>query len=248
MEFGCSICEYTSPKKANIITHFKNKRSCGIGIKEVVEIPIEINCEYCNKKFATRQNLNEHIKNNCKHKDDAKDEEIKRLKEELNKANAKAKNITINDHSTNYIIVVNNYENTSLEKLTDKIYNKIIRDIEEPYKMIPNLIKQIHFNPNTPENHNIYLSNRNKNNKHLQIYRNHNWEITDKETEIDNLISDKETMLGDWIAEKGENYSEAVEKYNEYIEQKYDDDTIKLIKEEVELALYNGRNMIKRRN
>lgn len=46
--------------------------------------------------------------------------------------------------------------------------------------------------------------------------------------------------LSDWVAEKGKKYPEAMEKYQEYLEQKYDDDTIKLVKEEVELVLYNG--------
>jgi len=36
-----------------------------------------------------------------------------------------------------------------------------------------------------------------------------------------------------------------MEKFNEYIEQKYDNDIAKLVKEEVELLLYNGRNMIR---
>jgi ElaB/YqjD/DUF883 family membrane-anchored ribosome-binding protein len=108
------------------------------------------------------------------------------------------------------------------------------------------LIKQIHFNPDIPENHNIYLSNRNKNNKHLSVFRNGHWEIDNKSTEIDNLISDKETNLSDWVSEKGEKYPKAKEKYNEYLEQKYDDEEMKkIMKEEVELVLYNGRHLIK---
>jgi len=51
--------------------------------------------------------------------------------------------------------------------------------------------------------------------------------------------------LSDWIGEKGEDYPEALEKFNEYLEQKYDDDTVKLVKEQVELVLYNNRHMIK---
>ena len=37
----------------------------------------------------------------------------------------------------------------------------------------------------------------------------------------------------------------AFERFNEYLEQKYDDDTIKLVKNEVELVLYNNRHMVK---
>lgn len=245
MEFACSVCEYTSMKRDHITRHINKKKSCGKGIKEIIEIPIEIKCEFCDKKFATHKTMEYHKKNSCKQKDLIYKQKIKELEKQLREAKMVTNNIDNSTNTTNYIIVVNNYEKTSFDKLTDKMYNRIIKDVEEPYKMIPKLIKAVHFNPNIPENHNIYLSNRNRNNKHLSVYRNGHWEIIDKNTEIDNLINDKETMLSDWVAEKGEDYSEAAEKYNDYLEQKYDDDTVKLVKEEVELALYNGRHMIR---
>ncbi len=248
MEFGCSICEYTSSQKICVIRHINRQRSCGPGIKEIIEIPIEIVCEYCDKNFSTKKNLKEHQKDNCKQKDLIKDIKIKEL-EEKNKELEKQlrdKPTTINNNNNTINIYVNNYENTSLEKLTDKILNKLINDSNEPYQIIPNFIKELHFNPKIPENHNVYLSNRNKNNKHLLMYRDDHWEIENKSTEIDNLINDRETNLSDWVAEKGEKYPEALEKFNDYIEQKYDDDTAKLVKEEVELVLYNNRHLIKR--
>ena len=168
---------------------------------------------------------------------------FKKLKEKIKELEERP-TTTINNNNT-INVYVNNYENTSLEKITDKIYNKIIKDADEVYQIIPRMIREIHFNPKIPENHNICLPNRNKNNKHLQIHRNGHLEIVDKNTEVDNLINDKETNISDWILEKGKNYPEAQEKYNEYLEQKYDEDTAKLIKNEVELLLYNGRHMIK---
>jgi hypothetical protein len=243
MEFQCSSCGYTSPKRANVIKHFDRKKSCGNETKTIIEVPIEIKCEYCDKNFATMQNLKEHAKNNCKHKDKFLKEQIKRLEEE-NKALKEAQNQVTNiTNNTNFIIVVNNYEDTNLEKLTDKTYSKIIKNAEEGYKIIPSLIKHIHFNPDTPENHNVYISNKNGN--HLQMFRNGHWEIANKESEIDNIINDKETLLSDWSNQTGNKYAEANEKYNEYLEQKYDLDTAKLVKEEVELLFYNNRHMIK---
>jgi hypothetical protein len=249
MEFGCSVCEYTSYNKQHVIRHINRKKTCGQGIRELIEIPVEIKCQFCDKNFATKDNLNYHIKNRCGKKDAIKDAKIKELEEKVKRLETGGNTVNNIDNSTNNTvninIIINNYEDTTLDKLTDKMYNKIIRGAEEAYKIIPRLIKDIHFNPDIPENRNIYLSNRNKNNKHLSVYRNGHWEITDKNTEIDNLISDKETNLSDWVAEKGEKYPEAVEKFNEYLDQKYDDDTIRLVKDEVELALYNGRHMIK---
>jgi hypothetical protein len=51
--------------------------------------------------------------------------------------------------------------------------------------------------------------------------------------------------LSDWVSEKGEKYPEAMEKFNEYLDQKYDEDVAKLMKEEVEMLLYNNRHMAK---
>jgi len=242
MEFGCSGCEYTSSKKENVVRHINRRNACGKGLREIIGIPIEIKCQYCHKNFSSYVSLKGHEKNNCAEKDKQKDEKIRKLEEKIKELEKKS-STTINNNTFN--IYINNYEDTNLDKLTDKIYNKIIREANEVYQIIPRMIKEIHFNPNTPENHNICLSNRNKNNKHLQIYRNNQWEIEKKDTEIDNLINDKETNLSDWIGEKGEDYPEALEKFNEYLEQKYDEDVSKLVKEEVELVLYNNRHMVK---
>ena len=62
MEFSCSVCGYTSTQKEHILTHINRKKSCGPGIKEIVEIPVEIICKYCNKKFATSRTLERHLK------------------------------------------------------------------------------------------------------------------------------------------------------------------------------------------
>jgi hypothetical protein len=53
-------------------------------------------------------------------------------------------------------------------------------------------------------------------------------------------------MLSDWTNQKRNKYPDVVEKFNDYIEQKSDADTNKLVKEEVELLLYNKRYMIKK--
>lgn len=248
MEFGCSICEYTSIYKQSIIRHINKKKSCGSGLREIIEIPIEISCEYCGKNFSTYQHLVIHVKNNCRLKDKIRDQEIKKLKEEIKtlKRNQKSpyNNVTNNvTNVTNNIIIVNNYDKTRINHLTDKDYNKLLK--EEIHKIIPSLIKQIHFDPELPENHNVFITNRNKNNKFIQILQNEHWESVNKNIEIDNIIYDKETNIEDWISEKGEKYPRAVERFNEYKDQKHEPDTAKLIKEEVELVLYNNRYMIK---
>ena len=245
MEFACSICQYTSYIKTDVVRHINRKKSCGDGVKEIIEIPIDIFCNFCNKTFSTRAHLNDHVKNRCKQKEAIKDAKIKQQADKIKELERrlKEKPTTVNNYGNTYNIMINNYENTSLEKISDRDFNKLIKDTDEAYQIIPRLIKEVHFNPKIPENHNICLSNRNKNNKHLQVFRNGRWEVEKKETELENLINDKETNISDWMDEKGEKYPEAMEKFNEYLEQKYDEDTAKLVREEVELLLYNNRHI-----
>jgi hypothetical protein len=72
-EYSCSICEYTSDQKRHVARHIIKKKSCGIGTREIIEIPIDIKCDFCNKKFSTRETMKQHTKNTCKQKDSIKD-------------------------------------------------------------------------------------------------------------------------------------------------------------------------------
>lgn len=56
MEFTCSLCDYTSEIKSHVTRHQNNKNKCGDGILEIIEVPIDISCEFCNKtKFNKAQ-------------------------------------------------------------------------------------------------------------------------------------------------------------------------------------------------
>lgn len=242
MEFVCSVCNYTSPNKQHVVRHMNRKNKCtgNNSTREILEVNTSIVCKYCNKNFSTKKTLSFHCKYKCHNKDLFQEDRIKKLEDRVSKLESISRN-----NKTVSIIIVNNYEDTSLDKITDTMYNKIIVDSDGIHKIIPMFINNLHFNPNIPENHNIYVSNRSRSNKYLNILRNGKWEITDKNAEIFNLISDKETNLHDWVIEKGKKYPQAVEIFNEYLERKYEDDINKLIIKEVEVTLYNGKHLIK---
>jgi hypothetical protein len=247
MKYKCSQCNYISNQRSNIISHINKKKKCSEGIKEILEVPYNINCEFCKGKFSCDKSLKRHIKNGCTQQVLIKEAKIKELEEkvkELERSQIKNTNIIIHNRKTDNIVVVN-YEDTKLDHIKDNIYDQIIKN-EETYQIIPKFIKYVHFNSEIPENHNISISNRNKHNKHMNIFKNGQWEIIDKNTEIDNIINDRETNINDWICKKKDEYPEAAEIFNDYLEQKDDEDTAKLIKEEVELVLYNNRNLVKK--
>jgi len=80
MEFGCSICNYTSTYKKDALRHISRKNKCGEN-PQMVEISIDIICEYCNKSYKTRDNLTKHLKI-CSKKEVGLQKQIDLLKEE----------------------------------------------------------------------------------------------------------------------------------------------------------------------
>ena len=63
MEFQCSDCHYESGKKENVKRHILAKCQTA----EIIEIPVEIKCEYCKKTYATSTSLSRHLKT-CREK------------------------------------------------------------------------------------------------------------------------------------------------------------------------------------
>lgn len=52
MRFKCSVCDYSSNDKSKIVRHIDRKTKCGEGDQEIIEIPTNISCEICKKKFG----------------------------------------------------------------------------------------------------------------------------------------------------------------------------------------------------
>ena len=95
-------------------------------------------------------------------------------------------NINSNNVSNNTINL--NINGIGYEKL-DKLNNKSIRNIQisDPDKLIFNSIKEINFNPNIPENHNICYTNLRSNN--CSVYEDDNWITMDIKEVVKLLLS-----------------------------------------------------------
>ncbi len=258
MEFACSICGYTSSKKVNVAKHINKKNPCGDGVRQIVQVPTEIVCQHCNKNFKLQKSLKYHIDNNvCGIRNTSVThvvtanvvapnvvpnvdlvKQILELTEKVNKLESeKAKPTTVNNYFT-----VNNYYNTDLSVLKDEDYINLIGEAEI-YQLIPRFIKLLHFSSKFPQNHNICISNYTRNNKHVKLINDGVWQLTDKETQINNLIIEKEDNINEWVTGPGSRYPDTAEKFNDYIESKTEED-IKIIKQDIELLLYNGSKII----
>lgn len=249
-EFKCKKCAYKTHRIDFILRHINGKKSCGIGTSGYDVVNIDIHCELCNKKFTTIKTLEFHIKNNCIYNKISNFNELKQLREEIKllrqnnytNINNNINTINNNNNNSNIQITVNSYDNTSLEKINDNIYNNILSN-SEIYEIISKFIKVIHFNPEIQENHNIFI--KNLSNRYISVLVDGQWELKNREIVIDYIIHEIETSINDWIEENGHEYPKAVEKFNDYKEiMLTNQHIINLSKEEVKLTLYNGRNLV----
>ena len=226
-------------------------------------------CKYCEKIYSTNSNLCKHYKI-CKEKkktDEAsyhmeelvkllneKNDKISKYDLELDQKNKQINELikkaginigTQNIQNIQQNIKILAYDNTDLSHLTNSDYLKCLK---RSNFCIPHLIEKIHFNPEKPENHNIYISNL-KNN-YVMIYNGEKWMINDRDESIQNLIDDKESIieqkLEEWI-ENGKNYPDIMKKFNRYLEKKENDTVLNKIKNEIKLMLFNNRDIVSKK-
>ena len=219
-------------------------------------------CKYCLKKLSRKDSLDRHLKK-CKLKENEKEEseEKQNLMEIVNQLNKKldkkekqidelikktgntTNNITYQQNNVNNNIKLLGYRNTDISHLSDKDF---ISCISHSNFCIPHLIKKIHFDPEKPENHNIYISNI-KNN-YAMTYDGDKWNLSNRDDLINDILEEKEIIieekLEEWL-EKGKMYPEIMKKFTRYLEKKENDVVLDKIKDEIKLVLFNNRNLIK---
>ena len=217
-------------------------------------------CKYCEQSYKHKSSLSKHIKYSCtKNKDEDLKELVRLLNNQLqnqhsqlqaqnNQIQTQAKQIEklmgkleING-SFNTTNIQNNiqllpYKNSDTSHLTNKDYEACIKKVNF---CVMKLIEKIHFNPDKPENMNIYISNMK--NKYLMVYDGKNWNIANKVEEIDKLYEEKELMLEEWLEQH--EHTEMKEKFIKYLNNKEKDETLNMIKDELKIMMYNKKQLL----
>jgi len=181
-------------------------------------------CKNCNKEYTRKDNLNRHLKS-CKESNNdnlvTELENSKKQIEELKKQveillmNQKPvhNNIVKDSHNTtiNQYIILNAFGKEDMKYITPEKINKLIKGGSN--HVVPKLLREIHFNGEHSENHNIYIPNKKQG--FAKIYDGENWILTKKKDAIDdmtykafNLISDTENI------DKNDKVSKIREKYD----------------------------------
>jgi hypothetical protein len=211
---------------------------------------VHFTCEYCAQSYKHKSSLGKHLKYTCTK---SKDEDLKELVRLLNsqlqtqstQLQTQAKQIdklmgkleingsfnTTNIQNNNIQLLA--YKDTDISHLTKKDYESCIKKVNY---CVMKLIEKIHFNPEKPENMNIYISNMKD--KYLMVYDGINWNLANKREEIDKLYEEKEVLLEEWLETSS---MEIKDKFIKYLNNKENDDTLNMIKDELKLMMYNKK-------
>ena len=267
---SCECCNFHTIIKANYKRHIETKKHLDNKhrILKKEEEEEDYICKYCGKYYKHKQSMHKHIKYHChKNKDedlkelvrlmnlqlDQKEKQIECLSSQMIKQNKhmdrqskqieklmdklQVTNITNNTTNIQNNIKLLCYKDTDTSHLTDEDY---INSIKKVNFCVKHLIEKIHFNPDKPENMNIYISNIKD--KYIMVYEDGKWNIKQKDKEINDLYENKEMLLEDWITEYQDDYPGLKEKYEKYLNNRENDEIMDSIKEEIKLMLYNKKN------
>ncbi len=273
MKYKCPRCDHICDDLTIFNKHINRKHKCISKYGEDIEINIEkckiisgSICEYCNQEYSNNGNLKKN-KKKCKDKDKNKIEYLedliaefnKKLKEYEDKLNSKDKIIEMRDNQINELIqkvgnnTINNntiningnvllsLSNSNLEHLTD---NDMYACVNSCVLSVPNLIRKIHFNPMISANHNIYITNIR--NKYVVVFNGKEWEIKDRRETREDMININEYRLEDWVSneEVQKMFPKAMKKFELYMKKREEDGVLDLIKNEINMLLYNKKDMI----
>jgi hypothetical protein len=90
--YKCSECHYVTEYRTNLINHINKINKCSINQATIIEIKVDIRCEYCQNSYSYKKCLDRHIQT-CKLKPDFNliKEEVKEVKNQVKEKSRKSK-------------------------------------------------------------------------------------------------------------------------------------------------------------
>jgi uncharacterized C2H2 Zn-finger protein len=237
--YACSICDKIFADEKNLERHLESKQH------EKKTNELNAANEFKNL-IKMLQEQGETI-NNMK----ASQENIQKSQEELKQEFAKmgrAMVVTKPDKDpSNFNLNLNlnlNIENLKDSKdflTNDRKYHLLQRGMNA----MPFLVKDVNFDPERPENHNMYISNNKT--KTAQVKENGVWVKRDARQLVTDIIYDYDCKFFRSFAEDpelAEKYAKATQFYYQYIDITDSKEAQKKIENEIMEMLYNNREMI----
>ena len=244
------LLEETAPLKKNIPNIPQNIPILAQNIPILEPKNSKFSCIFCKSSFSSFSNKRRHELHRCKKNPnyvngiiESKNKQIKQLEKERNKMKKEIEKLLLatnttnitNSNNTNNVIIVNNYGKENTNYLSDEYLKKLL---DKPFDGIQNLIKNIHFHPNHPENHNVKITNKKM--PYALVWNDKIWETRKKKEVIEDLV-DKGYMILDTTNEIIEDENKKFKSFS----NKYDNGDYKEeIEKETEMILINESKKI----
>jgi hypothetical protein len=270
-DFNCRYCPSKFTSKVAMYTHMRDvckiKKQNDKEKEDILERLMKL--EEDNKRLAQLEEDNKRLikleEDNKKQQKATKKLEAdnKKLKEENKKMKTCMRRVIkttdkssdINNKITNNSInngIVNNgtFNNNNIilvgygsEDLSKLSKLDMLKVLQSGYNSTVKLTEVVHFNPDFPEYHNVYISNMKD--KYAMMHDGNKWTLTTKEDLISKIYDDKKN----YIEENLEAFVESLHPFRKRALERWldtdDEDTkVKEIKENIKLLLYNSKNMI----
>lgn len=214
-------------------------------------------CMHCRKVFSTQNNMYRHAKHTCpikkeKEKKEQKQdikilekqmERIKRKNAKITKENKnlKKQNKEIKPNKGATTIRVVEYGKEDISKISD---DEIQEAFEAGDQSIRTMIEIIHFNEKYPEFSNVYINDHK--NKYANVFRNKQFAIVPKKDIINKIYDKYRKFIEDNVDRFDDKLNQdQFDDIHAFIDMNTNDKQIKTIKDEIEMLLYNKRNIPK---
>ena len=251
-DFHCKICDKKFSSHSNLIRH--QKKNCNKTSNKNNEVNVENTAEIFKtllEEYREKIKLSEEKMARIIHENEEKINklatEVRKLKKCKKSTNVKNSNNNINNtanigqlnQQNNINVKLVAFKKEDLSFITDDVYKKILN---KGFMSVPTLVEYIHFNKDKPQYRNIYISNMRD--KYALVFDGENWQLRDREMVLKELIDDKTEVLSLKFEEMIQTLDEfTIRKFQRFLDEGDDDDTITKIKDDLRMVLYNNRKM-----
>lgn len=231
VQYRCNLCNKTWTHKGTYNRHLKRKTPC-------VKIGTDDEYKTLLNKFDQVVQSNRklvHKVNNLEDKVTLLETQIQRQETTTNIYNTNTVNINIS---------LEPFGREDLDFITDSDCKRILN---RGFMSLYRLIEFVHFNENKPEYHNVYLPSK-KDRGHVMVFDGKRWKLMDKHTVVDDLRANGIAYIGGKLDELAnsnklrESVRTKVVRFLDYV--KNNDDYEPKINKEIELILYNNRDLV----
>jgi hypothetical protein len=157
-----------------------------------------------------------------------------------NNVQSNSKNKINNNNNNQNLNVTFSYNNPDLSHISDHDYKSCIN---AKLKSVPKLITKIHFNPDKPENHNIYLEDMDS--EYINVYDGTQWKRKKKDYFVDDAVTINENMLQRWVEYKEDPVMQNA--LNRYYDLRDEEGMEERIQQDVLQTIFNNRRFAEKK-